>query len=118
MNNIADNIELRALYEVKKTSIIIILFSFFLLYRTYQILGDYAYFQGGLLTEEYLFSAVYVLCILFTVFSKRWLFPLAVALLQSKFDAYFGCNTVGSVITIFIHFYFASFYYALGKNYS
>ncbi|MDI1235321.1 MAG: hypothetical protein PSX81_13650 [bacterium] len=44
-----------------------------------------------------------------------WIGPLVVALLQSKFDSYFGCSTVGSVITIFIHFYFAAYYYALSK---
>lgn len=112
------DIEAKSLYEIKKTKFIITLYGLILLYRTSQILIDYWYFQGGLLTEEYLFSTIYLVCILATIFSKRWLAPLAVALLQSKFDAYFGCNTVGSVITIFMHFYFAVFYYVLGKNYS
>lgn len=115
--NIFD-LETKSLYEIKKTKFIIILYGLILLYRTSQILIDYWYFQDGLLTEEYLFSCIYLICILATMFSKWWIAPLAVALLQSKFDAYFGCTTVGSVITIFIHFYFATYYYVLGKYYS
>lgn len=97
--------------EMRKIRLIKTLYSLLLLYRTYQILNGYFYYQSGLITEEWIFSTLYLGCIMLTLFSRYWIAPLLIALLQAKFDNYFSCNTVGSVITVFIHFYFAAYYF-------
>ncbi|MES2618280.1 MAG: hypothetical protein V4613_10395 [Bacteroidota bacterium] len=103
------------LNEERKIKLIKTIYCVLLLYRTYQILNAYFFYQSGLMLEEWIFSSIYLGVVLLTLFSRFWIAPLLIALLQSKIDSYFSCNTVGSVITVFMNFYFAAYYFTSNK---
>jgi hypothetical protein len=99
--------------EIKKTNFIVKVYCILLIYRTFQIIIDYKYYQNSLILEEWLFVVLFNGLLLLIFFKPNWQSALLIALLQSKFDTYFACTTVGSNVTIFVYFYFASYYYCL-----